>query len=688
MTIDNYKFAGKKAIVRVDFNVPLDENGKITDDTRIRGALPTLKKILADGGALIIMSHMGKPKGKVNPKFSLSQIVDAVSEKLGVAVKFAPDCAKATDAAAALQPGEVLLLENLRFYPEEEGKPVGIDKEDPAYEDAKKAMKASQKEFAKTLASYADCYVNDAFGTAHRKHASTAVIADYFDADNKMLGYLMEKEVNAVDNVLSNIKRPFTAIMGGSKVSTKIGIIENLMDKVDNLILCGGDGRIIDCMRRVDFEMSQQRQVLPGLYYHLPPRQEKRSPLEVEEQEFRTLLESASPEIQTDKWLLDTFTAIAPLWAREMAFRAGGSTDCLLSAAVGRLWLEFDAWRRLVRQGEFLPVVLARDGKPFDFTFAPVLQYENACEIRTEESFSQLLDHFYAQREQADRVRQKGQDLLKTAINARDRLRRKLSMQAQEYEKTRDRDALRISGELITANLYRMERGMARLEAENYYEEGCPRRVIPLDVRLSPQENAAKYFKRYNKAKTAEKMLAQLMAQGREELAYLESVLQEIQQAESEQDFNDIRAELTEGGYIRSHGRRQPGFQRKSEPRHFRTDAGLLVLVGRSNRQNDKLTGKTADRTDWWFHTQKIHGSHVILCTNGVEPDEGSILQAAQLAAYYSQGRDGSKVAVDYTPIKYVKKPAGARPGMVIYTTYRTILAQPDGELVQRLAVK
>ena len=240
MTIDNYKFAGKKAIVRVDFNVPLDENGKITDDTRIRGALPTLKKILADGGALIIMSHMGKPKGKVNPKFSLSQIVDAVSEKLGVAVKFAPDCAKATDAAAALQPGEVLLLENLRFYSEEEGKPVGIDKEDPAYEDAKKAMKASQKEFAKTLASYADCYVNDAFGTAHRKHASTAVIADYFDADNKMLGYLMEKEVNAVDNVLSNIKRPFTAIMGGSKVSTKIGIIENLMDKVDNLILCGG----------------------------------------------------------------------------------------------------------------------------------------------------------------------------------------------------------------------------------------------------------------------------------------------------------------------------------------------------------------------------------------------------------------------------------------------------------------
>ena len=240
MTISNFNFAGKKAIVRVDFNVPLDENGKITDDTRIRGALPTLKHILDQGGALIIMSHMGKPKGKVQAKFSLSQIVDAVSAALGRPVQFAEDCAKAQDKAAALKPGEVLLLENLRFYPEEEGKPVGIEKEDPAYEEAKKEMKARQKEFAKTLASYADCYVMDDFGTAHRKHASTAVIADYFDADNKMLGFLMEKEVAAVDAVLGDIKRPFVAIMGGSKVSSKIGIIENLLGKVDKLILCGG----------------------------------------------------------------------------------------------------------------------------------------------------------------------------------------------------------------------------------------------------------------------------------------------------------------------------------------------------------------------------------------------------------------------------------------------------------------
>lgn len=240
MNFNDFNFAGKKAIVRVDFNVPLDENGVVTDDTRIRGALPTLKKVLSDGGALIMMSHMGKPKGKVNPKMSLQQIVGNVSAALGVDVKFAKDCANADAEAAALKPGEALLLENLRFYPEEEGKPVGIEKTDPAYDDAKKEMKSRQKDFAKKLASYADCYVMDAFGTAHRKHASTAVIADYFDADNKMLGLLMEKEVQAVDNVLSNIRRPFTAIMGGSKVSTKIGIIENLMDKVDNLILCGG----------------------------------------------------------------------------------------------------------------------------------------------------------------------------------------------------------------------------------------------------------------------------------------------------------------------------------------------------------------------------------------------------------------------------------------------------------------
>ena len=240
--IDSYDFAGKKAIVRVDFNVPLDENFNITDDTRIRAALPTLKKVLASGGALIIMSHLGRPKG-VNPKFSLKHIIGHVSECLGVPVHFAEDCQAADEQAAALKPGEVLLLENLRFYAEEEGKPRGLaeDATDEEKKAAKAAVKASQMEFVKKLASYADCYINDAFGTAHRAHASTALIADYFPQD-KMFGYLMEKEVKAIDNVLRNAEHPFTAIIGGSKVSSKLGVIKNLLSKVDNLIIGGGMG--------------------------------------------------------------------------------------------------------------------------------------------------------------------------------------------------------------------------------------------------------------------------------------------------------------------------------------------------------------------------------------------------------------------------------------------------------------
>ena len=302
----------------------------------------------------------------------------------------------------------------------------------------------------------------------------------------------------------------------------------------------------------------------------------------------------------------------------------------------------------------------------------------------TADSFSALLDSFYEEREQAERVKQKGQDLVKTATNARDRVRRKIVAQEKEYAACLDRDHLRICGELITANLYRQR----KLMAENYYEEGCPAMDIPLDVRLSPQENAARYFKQYAKAKTAEKMLTEQLTKGREELRYLESVVQELQQAESEQDFNDIRTELTDGGYIRQRGKKQPGFQRASKPREFRSSAGLRILVGRNNRQNDKLTTKEGQKWDIWLHTQKIHGSHVLLCTNGGEPDEQSLHEAAVLAAYYSQARSGTKVPVDYTPVKFVKKPAASRPGMVVYTTYQTMYVAPDGELVKKLGGK
>ena len=459
------------------------------------------------------------------------------------------------------------------------------------------------------------------------------------------------------------------------------------MPRRANLILCDRDGRIIDCLRRVDLEAEQDRQVLPGLFYRLPTRQDKRSPLSVTEEEFAALLGRAAPDAPLDGWLLDTFTAISPLVARELTVRACGSTDAHVSQG-NALWDVFSHWQRAVNENTFTPTLIKRNGLLADFTYGPVTQYGTYAETEVYDSFSHLLDDFYEKREQAERVKQKGRDLLKTATTARDRVRRKLAAQEKEMAACLDRDHLRICGELITANLYRMERGQSRLTAQNYYDENCADVDIPLGVRLSPQENAARYFKQYAKAKTAEKYLTAQLQRGREELQYLESVLQELAQAESEQDFNDIRTELTDGGYLRGRGKKQPGFQRASKPREFRSSAGLRILVGRNNRQNDRLTTKDADKRDVWLHTQKIHGSHVILCTGGAEPDEQSLMEAASLAAYFSQAQGSTKVPVDYTPVKFVKKPAGAKPGMVVYTTYQTMLADPDESLVKRLAGK
>ncbi|MBQ3548690.1 MAG: NFACT family protein [Oscillospiraceae bacterium] len=464
---------------------------------------------------------------------------------------------------------------------------------------------------------------------------------------------------------------------------SRFSLILEAMGRNTNLILTDKDNRIVDCLRRVDLEMSQVRQVLPGLFYELPPKQEKCDPLTVTEDAFFRLLRDGE---SAEQQLTAKFTAISPLIAREIVYAAHGDSDS--TEVDDRLWCSFSQWQEIVKSKNFTPNVLLRQGKPFDFTYQSIAQYGSYGESVPQGSFSTLLDTFYSRREQAERVKQRGQELVKAATNARDRVRRKIALREKEYAQTQDRETLRIRGELITANLYRMERGQRVLEAQNYYEEDCPTVEIPLDVRLSPQENAAKYFKQYNKAKTAEKMLTELITSGREELQYLESVLQELQLAESEQDFMDIRAELEAGGYLRKQGKKGGSFQRPSKPREFRSTAGLRILVGRNNRQNDRLTTKDAQKWDVWLHTQKIHGSHVILCTDGAEPDEQSILEAAQIAAYFSQGREGDKVAVDYTPVKFVKKPAASRPGMVIYTTYKTMYVTPDEELVKRLSVK
>ena len=467
-------------------------------------------------------------------------------------------------------------------------------------------------------------------------------------------------------------------------------LVLEAMGRRSNLILLDGEGRIIDCMRRVDAEMSPQRQVLPGLYYELPASTDRCRITEETEEGFRAKLSAADPERQVDAFLLDHYFGIAPLMARELAYRAAGETDrrifALKPEEEDALWRELSDFSKSVKENRFTPICLKKDGRPAEFSCFPITQYGSAMETEVYHSFSELMDAFYETRERMDRVRQRGAELIRTATTARDRQRRKLAMQEKDYAATQNRDELRICGDLITSNLYRMERGQSKLVCENFYDENCAPITIPLDPLLTPQQNAAKYYKRYNKAKTAEKHLREQMEIARRDLEYLESVLEEIDKAELEQDFNDIRTELREAGFLRQQGKKE--INRPAKPRVFRTTTGFRVLVGRNNRQNDKLTLKDADHRDLWFHTQKIHGSHVILCTEGQAVDDDTIVEAAKIAAYYSQARESGNVPVDYTPVKNVKKPAGGRPGMVIYHVYNTVNVTPDEAFVKARQAK
>lgn len=469
-------------------------------------------------------------------------------------------------------------------------------------------------------------------------------------------------------------------------------LVLEAMGRRSNLILLDGEGRIIDCMRRVDADMSAARQVLPGLYYE-PPASAGRLPVTEETEEgFREKLAAANPERQLDAFLLDSYFGISPLMARELAFRTEGETDRhifeLNAAGEDRFWKEIQGFVSTVQENNFTPICLKKEGHPAEFACLPILQYGAAMEMERYGSFSELLDAFYEARERQERARQRGADLIRTAVTARDRLRRKLALQEKDYAATQNRNELRICGDLITSNLYRMERGQSKLTCENFYDESCASITIQLDPLLTPQQNAAKYYKRYTKAKTAEKYLREQMDIARRDLEYLESVLEEIEHAETEQDFTDIRGELKDAGFLRKQGKGKKELKRVAKPREFRTASGFRVLVGRNNRQNDKLTLKDADHRDIWFHTQKIHGSHVILCTGGQPVDDDTIVEAAKLAAYYSRARESGNVPVDYTPVKNVKKPAGARPGMVVYSTCRTVNVTPDEALVKQLQVK
>ena len=465
----------------------------------------------------------------------------------------------------------------------------------------------------------------------------------------------------------------------GDRVERRL--VLEAMGRSANLLLLDGEGRIVDCTRRVDGDLAKgQRQLLPGLFYRQPPTVDKLNPFTLSPEELRLVL--ANPLGKAwDKLLLDSFTGLSPLVARELAFRAGDDSE--------KLAAELEKLGKAVEENHFTAYLLVREGKPVDFTFLPVLQYGPETESIPQESFSALLDDFFSDRESAERVRQRGQDLVKSVTSARDRTARKLGNQARELEATKNRERLRELGDILTSNLHLMERGMSTFRTMDFYDPEGGEVDIPLDPLLTPQQNAAKYYKEYNKAKTAEEMLTIQIEKGEKELEYLNSVLENIALAEGEKDLQEIRQELTETGYLRRPKTAAKRAKKVSgKPMEFRSSSGLRISVGKNNSQNDLLTTKLAYKSDIWLHTQKIHGSHVILWLEGGEADARSLTEAAQLAAYFSQARDGSKVPVDYTPVKYVKKPAGARPGMVVYTTYQTAVVEPDAELAKKLRVK
>lgn len=455
-------------------------------------------------------------------------------------------------------------------------------------------------------------------------------------------------------------------------------LIAELIGRSSNIILVDGDGRIIDCMRRMDFAGDALRRMLPGMIYRLPPKQDKPALMETDSLQRRELIAGAEPGQSLDKWLLSSFSGLSPLVCRELSYRCSGSFETLPQM--------LDAFVDSVKAGDLRPYILWEAEKPADFSFMKIGQYGEAMTCREEESFSKLLDSFYSRRDRAEQQRRRSHQLYKTVKTMRDRLQRKLAGQSEELRRTENRDQLRKMAELVTANIYRIKRGDRALKCQDYYDPDCGEIEIALDPLKTPQQNAAAMFKEYNKLKAARSHLTGLIAQGEAQLDYLNSVLDMLSLSESEKDLSDIRRELEETGYIRRQSGGKQSRVKAQAPLRFVTDDGFEVLAGRSNIQNDQLTTKLCRRSDYWFHTQKVHGSHVILRCNGQEPTDLAISQAAAIAAYYSQGREGGKIAVDYTMLRYVRKPSGALPGKVIYTDYKTLMTQAEEELVKRLA--
>ena len=456
-------------------------------------------------------------------------------------------------------------------------------------------------------------------------------------------------------------------------------LVAELMGRTCNLYLLGPDGRIIDCLRRIGLDETTKRPALPGLCYQEPEAVQKQNPLEWTSENYVNLLKMPGSDVLADR-LMDTLGGLSPLVCREAALFAAGDVD----ARVENLEISTTAEKLFAFFAEYLhhpePWYYAQaDGMPKQFAFCPIREY-GSCQKA--ESFTALLDGYYIVRDRRDAMRQKSQSLRKTVSNLCQRIQRKLAIQEKELEATYDRERLRQLGDIVTANIHRIVKGTTTLEAEDFYDEEMKTIQIPISPILSPQQNAAKFYKDYTRMKNAEKELTKQIELGQQELKYLQSVLDELNRAQTEPELEEIRQELAAGGYVRLDVARKRMKQQKLAPMRFESTDGYPIYVGRNNRQNDELTFKLARKDDIWLHAQKVHGSHVIISCGGTKPPDDTITQAAQLAAYYSESTGGQNIPVDVTPVKQVRKLSGAKPGMVIYHTYNTVIVNPYKDIV------
>lgn len=471
--------------------------------------------------------------------------------------------------------------------------------------------------------------------------------------------------------------------------SVRLTLAAEIMGRYSNLILIDENGKVIDALKRVSAEMSSERLVLPGITYELPPPQEKLCLLDFSPEEIIQKVESLPADMELSKALLKSVQGLSPIVCRELQFQIGGGQE-LFNHSLSNEMKERTAFflgqlKETVLNCSGIPYMISNNEKPFDFSFLPIHQYGTQAVLNQKENFSVLLDDFYGERDRVERMRIKSRDLLHILSTSSDRLSRKINTQRGELEQCAKRDELRLCGDLLSANLYRIEKGASSVQLENFYEEAMPIKTISLDPALTANQNAQKYYKEYRKAHTAEQILAVQIHEAEKELRYLDTVFDELSRAELERDLNEIRTELMEQGYIRIPKGTKQKQPKESIPWKFMTSDGHSVLVGRNNHQNDLLTLKKAHKNDLWFHTQKVPGSHVILEISGETPSETAILECASLAAFYSHAKDSAQVPVDYTLVRYISKPQGAKPGMVIYREQKTIYCTPDPEIIKQM---